>query len=117
MSTATISFVEDLIIMVEGFTIVMLTLTLLFAVMVVIGRFFMAYERRGQAGEAGKAGMVADGTTGVPSPEVCAVVAAAVHVALGSPHRVVQITSPGFASANVWGVEGRREIFSSHRVR
>lgn len=47
-------------------------------------------------------------------PALAAVIAAAVHVALeGHPHRVIHIESAGVG----WAREGRREIFSSHRVR
>lgn len=49
-----------------------------------------------------------------PPDDLAAVIAAAVHVALeGQPHRVLHIepTSTG------WAQEGRRGIFSSHRVR
>ncbi len=43
-----------------------------------------------------------------------AVIAAAVHVALkGRPHRIVRVSPVGIG----WAQEGRREIFSSHRVR
>lgn len=48
------------------------------------------------------------------TPELVAVIAAAVDVAVGQPHRILQIT-PGFVSS--WSSEGRREIFASHRVR
>jgi hypothetical protein len=43
-----------------------------------------------------------------------AVVAAAVHSVIGDrPHRVVSVRSTGAG----WAQEGRRQIFSSHRVR
>jgi Na+-transporting methylmalonyl-CoA/oxaloacetate decarboxylase gamma subunit len=51
---------------------------------------------------------------GLDSPALAAVLAAAVHVALeGQPHRVIHIEPVSVG----WAREGRREIFSSHRVR
>jgi len=47
-------------------------------------------------------------------PALMAVVAAAVHTVIGDrPHRVVSVRSSGPG----WAQEGRRQIFSSHRVR
>ena len=47
-------------------------------------------------------------------PELVAVIAAAVHLTLHEPVRVVAIRP---ASESGWAAEGRRQIFSSHRVR
>jgi Na+-transporting methylmalonyl-CoA/oxaloacetate decarboxylase gamma subunit len=49
-------------------------------------------------------------------PPVAVIIAAAVHTALGGRrHRVVSITAAPDHQA--WSVEGRRHIFSSHKVR
>src|SRR5947207_741559 len=61
------------------------------------------------------------GTTsgGVP-PEIVAVIAAAVAVTLGGrAHRVVSVqpVQPSSPFMNIWAVEGRTEIFHSHRLR
>ena len=56
--------------------------------------------------------------TGV-SPETIAIIAAAVSMVLDRPYRIVsvqQIEAP-VPAANVWGLEGRTQIFQSHRVR
>jgi predicted phosphoribosyltransferase len=48
------------------------------------------------------------------------VIAAAVSVALDQPYRLVavqQVTAPVVPHLNVWAVEGRTQIFMSHRVR
>lgn len=50
------------------------------------------------------------------SPQVLAVIAAAVHATLGGRHRVLSI-APAAQPASSWSVEGRREIFTSHHVR
>ena len=54
------------------------------------------------------------------SPRIAAVIAAAVSVVLDQPHRLVsvqQVTAPVVPHLNVWAVEGRTQIFMSHKVR
>ncbi len=56
----------------------------------------------------------------VVSPEIAAVIAAAVSVVLDRPYRLVsvqQVTVPVVPHLNVWAVEGRTQIFMSHKVR
>lgn len=50
------------------------------------------------------------------SPAVIAVLAAAVHVTLGSRCRVLSVVpaAPGMAP---WSIEGRRDVFRSHHLR
>lgn len=48
-------------------------------------------------------------------PEIVAMIAAAVHLTVGARHRIVAITP---APHNpYWAMEGRRQIFASHRPR
>jgi hypothetical protein len=57
--------------------------------------------------------------TAVP-PQIAAVIAAAVSVVLDQPYRLVavqQVSAPVVPHLNVWAVEGRTQIFMSHRVR
>jgi len=52
-------------------------------------------------------------------PEIVAVIAAAISVALETPYRMVavqQVIIP-VPHLNVWALEGRTQIFSSHKVR
>ena len=50
----------------------------------------------------------------VNDPRCIAVIAAAIHCVMGDrEHRIVSISS----SDSKWAAEGRRQIFSSHRVR
>jgi hypothetical protein len=49
-------------------------------------------------------------------PEIAAVIAAAVHLALGPDHRIVEI-APVSVDQTPWSMEGRRQIFESHKVR
>ena len=51
------------------------------------------------------------------SPEVIAVSAAAIHVALGPGHRVLAIAPAPLSGGDRWSVEGRREVFHSHQFR
>ncbi|SPE59077.1 hypothetical protein SBV1_30013 [Verrucomicrobia bacterium] len=56
--------------------------------------------------------------TGV-APEIAAVIAAAVAVMLDRPHRLVsvqQVQTP-VPYLNVWALEGRTQIFQSHKIR
>ncbi|MFT3828348.1 MAG: hypothetical protein QM691_01450 [Opitutaceae bacterium] len=49
------------------------------------------------------------------APEVLAVIAAAVHESLGTEFRIVSISVEG--QSTTWSMEGRRQIFGSHKVR
>ncbi len=52
------------------------------------------------------------------APEVMAVIAAAIAVVLGKPHRVVAVeTAVAGPDINVWALEGRGEQFLSHKIR
>lgn len=59
---------------------------------------------------------------GVP-PDIAVVIAAAVYAALGESARVTAVVPKDHLNVNVdnlmlaWSLEGRREIYSSHRVR
>lgn len=59
---------------------------------------------------------------GVPPPEVIAIIAAAVATSLGEKARVVAIKLTESAPSvemlmQQWSMEGRRQIYSSHKVR
>ena len=57
------------------------------------------------------------------SPEIIAIITAAVHVALGVDVRIAKIAStlvvPSSAEVSMqqWSIEGRRQIYSSHQFR
>jgi len=58
-------------------------------------------------------------TTAV-APQIAAVIAAAVSVVIEQPFRLVsvhQVKVPVAPHLNVWAVEGRTQIFMSHKVR
>ncbi len=46
-------------------------------------------------------------------PHILAVIAAAVHVSVQQPHRIVKVSS----HATTWAIEGRRDHFQSHQFR
>ena len=48
--------------------------------------------------------------------EIATVIAAAVHVAFGSRARIAAVT-PVQSEDRVWSLEGRRQIFHSHKIR
>ena len=54
-----------------------------------------------------------------PEAEIMALIAAAVAVVLGRPHRVldVQKVAPAVTWVNAWAIEGRFQHYSSHKVR
>lgn len=54
-----------------------------------------------------------------PGPETLALIAAALAVVLGRPHRVlgIQKASPSVTWVNAWAIEGRFQHYSSHKVR
>ena len=55
------------------------------------------------------------------TPELLAVIAAAIHVTLGDTrHRIVSLSPASQVRADqtsAWSVEGRRQVFQSHKVR
>jgi len=126
-------------VVVVGFLFVVTVLALLAAVTSALGAFFAKQTAKSAekaarsaqaaaeslaakqaAGGTAPTGTTASGAssgsveTGEDDPRLMAVIAAAVHTMMGDrPHRVVSVRSSGPG----WAQEGRRQIFSSHRVR
>lgn len=51
-------------------------------------------------------------------PALVAVIAAAVHHAIKTPHRIVAIRPASSQNdSHIWSAEGRRQVFASHRTR
>jgi hypothetical protein len=68
---------------------------------------------------APKSGVVQDRVATGVAPEIAAVIAAAVAVLFDKPYRLVsvhQVETPA-PYLNVWALEGRTQIFQSHKVR
>lgn len=54
------------------------------------------------------------------APQLAAVIAAAVSVVMDGPYRLLSVqpvTAPVVPHLNVWALEGRTQIFMSHKVR
>jgi len=117
-------------VLVVGFLFVIFVLALLASVTSGLGMLFArgakaeaakarkAAEAAGEkdfpAAESPDAGATAEAAAPAGDPAFLAVVAAAVHTVYGDrPHRLVSVRSAGSG----WAQEGRRQIFSSHRVR
>jgi Na+-transporting methylmalonyl-CoA/oxaloacetate decarboxylase gamma subunit len=117
-------FSDALNFILTGFVLVIGALLILSGLIAATGKYFKAREaenlRKRQSRKVAVANPLAE-VDAVPSsarrddsPALAAVIAAAVHVALeGQAHRVIHIEPAGVG----WAREGRREIFSSHRVR
>jgi hypothetical protein len=71
----------------------------------------------GTGGRSAAADSPARATGTPPTPEELAVITAAVYAALDRPLRIVAVDEVRGAQSAVWSLEGRRQIFSSHRVR
>lgn len=109
---------------VTGLAVVFIALGLIWVMMEILGAFFRrlaaSQAAAKAAAQAAAAALLppppppAPVPTG-PSPATVAVIIAAVHCTLGHrPHRIISV-SP--AEPHDWSREGRRDIFSSHRVR
>ncbi len=64
-------------------------------------------------------GTIPQAVATVVEPEIAAVIAAAVAVLFDRPYRLVsvqQVTTP-VPHLNVWALEGRTQIFQSHKIR
>lgn len=129
-------------IMIVGFLLVVVVLALLAAITSAIGAFFARQAAREAARAADVSRQAAEGKASTPAPAaskaasapaaaaapaavaaepnpeddpvLLSVIAAAIHSIAGDrAHRIVSIRS----SAEGWAQEGRRQIFSSHRIR
>jgi hypothetical protein len=78
------------------------------------------YLDRGRHAHAKEMGVAAANVaTSALEAEIAAVIAAAVAVVVGRPHRLVSVqpATPSAPYMNVWALEGRTQIFMSHKVR
>jgi hypothetical protein len=88
-----------------------------------LGKAVSLLEAARAAHAGGAVAVIPPGTQNVATavgPQIAAVIAAAVSVVLDRPYRLVsvqQVTVPVVPHLNVWAVEGRTQIFMSHKVR
>ncbi|TVR48682.1 MAG: hypothetical protein EA425_13895 [Puniceicoccaceae bacterium] len=117
------TLLEDIQYQLVGFFIVLLTLISIWLTLEVLGRLFRAAAaRKAAAAEAAAADAAA--RPDPLEPQVVAAIAAAVDVVVRDPHRILSVTlAPDQPSSlpsvqqTAWSVEGRRQIYSSHKVR
>lgn len=118
---------ENLVYQFNGLVVVFIALGMIWVMMEIMGAVF----RRIAANQSARAAAVpapaaaepsapAPAPAGVPAtegidPATYAAIVAAVYCTLGTGHRVVGVTS--VADTRDWSREGRRDHFSSHRVR
>jgi hypothetical protein len=105
--------VEDSAAPIVGFIVVMAALACIWILLEIQGRVFQRLDRNGQAGKEMEMPQQGDLHGGI-SPEMVAVLSAAVHASLDAPARIVSIRRGGDSA---WSGEGRRSIYSSHRIR
>jgi Na+-transporting methylmalonyl-CoA/oxaloacetate decarboxylase gamma subunit len=115
------SLAEILQFQLTGLLVVLAALALLWIFLETTGAVFRRIERAKPEAAGEKA--PATGKPGeIPAAHV-AILAAAIHEAVGSAHTILGIrevhTSDELQNAQLlaWSAEGRRQIFSSHRVR
>jgi hypothetical protein len=71
-------------------------------------------------GTAAVAPLGAQNVSTTVAPQIAAVIAAAVSIVVDRPYRLVsvqQVSVPVVPHLNVWAMEGRTQIFMSHKVR
>jgi len=117
---------ENVLTMLSGFVVVMSVLITLMVLISLIGLAFkQSEEKKAKAvleGSAPAGSSDMDHAHSLAAPTL-ALIAAAVHTTVQGPYRIVGIqprhTSSEGENVQVssWSVEGRRAIFSSHRVR
>lgn len=105
-----------------GLLVVMTVLASIWMLITLMGVGFRASARRAAAAAATAKSPDAASSPTSPklAPETIAVIAAAVHVTCGPGARIAHIAEAQHQSdlnLQAWSVEGRRNIFSSHRVR
>lgn len=118
---ATSSLGDSLVYQLNGLIVVFIALSSIWAAVTTIGWWFERRRRNNLKtlpapvpAPPQSAPVLANADTGGPSPAVLAVLSAAIHVACGARARIVAIASPDTGD---WAREGRRQIFSSHKVR
>lgn len=114
--------------MILGFLVVMVVLASIWGLTSLIGQYFVIQDKAQKAKKAqaaaqaavhhdvvaaaAAAAMTTPATAGGVTPELLAIISAAVQAVVKEPARIVAINPSGN-----WGAEGRRQIFDSHRLR
>jgi Na+-transporting methylmalonyl-CoA/oxaloacetate decarboxylase gamma subunit len=109
---------EDLGLVLYGFALVLIILSVLWLAASLIGRFFIAQEPKAKPAAPASAPAQAPpepqpATPRGMDPHLVAVAAAAARIMLDQPVRIHSIRTV----RGGWAAEGRRDIHSSHRLR
>lgn len=108
-------------VVIVGFLFVMIVLSALTAMTFLLGAIFSRLASRATEIQKTTLALANPPDANTPAetldeedPAIIAVIAAAVHSVVGDrAHRIISVRSSGPS----WAQEGRRQIFSSHRVR
>lgn len=100
------SLLESMQFQLVGFTVVMVALAGLWFCLRILGLLFPKPMKR----------MAVPGKVEIPG-ELIAVITAAIHVVEKRPYRIHVIEEADQQRIVAWSREGRRQIFSSHKVR
>lgn len=102
-----------------GFSVVMLTLISIWMALEISGHFFRKVQKSGPIAQPAPVPIKSTGLT----PQEIAAISAAVHTTIKGPFHILSVaahdellTKPN-PQQQAWSMEGRRAIFSSHRVR
>lgn len=103
---------------VVGFLIVMTVLASIWLVLRIVGFFFVRRTVEDTRQVPSTAPPPSPGiAAAAPHAETIVVITAAVHTVLEGPYRIVSISEHLQEHLGAWSIEGRRQIFSSHKVR
>jgi Na+-transporting methylmalonyl-CoA/oxaloacetate decarboxylase gamma subunit len=103
---------ESLRFQLTGLAVVFIALGSIWAVMEIAGAWFKRHPQPVASAPAAPTVAPADAAI---DPATLAIIAAAVHVTVGGPHRIHAITAADHPVD--WAREGRRHHFASHQVR
>ncbi|MGF1678559.1 MAG: OadG family protein [Candidatus Methylacidiphilales bacterium] len=117
---------ESLLMTGTGFTVVMVVLTILWLAIRLCGLFFQREARHKSMSPVGAVSAhispSEEGHESISS-QTLALIAAAVQTSIAGPYRIVgieprhSVLEKDHTQISSWSVEGRRAIFSSHRIR
>lgn len=110
---------ESLQFQVVGFMIVMTVLISLWLVIQVVGAVFTRIKNNRPAPKETPADPLPSPgiEAAAPNAETVALITAAVHTVLDGHYRILSISEHFEDKLGAWSAEGRRQIFSSHKVR
>lgn len=122
-ATGSSSFLESLEIQAVGVAIVLVALGLLALLVAITERLLQQSQKKARQDiqVTPSPGLEAPSNSAQVSSqvpeEVWAVIAASIFHTMGSTHRVLHVEPVSNIQLQAWSVEGRRQIFQSHKLR